>query len=142
MKRGREDTPNTANKRPKAPDNINNLTIMASVGNRESIIKLMELVKSDVALDKAENNLIHYAAQYNHPDLVRDLSAREGNLNLSNVNGDTPLNLAIKMGNDEVVKELLNNKANLEIKDIHNSTPLQNAVMLQKQNIVELLVSN
>jgi cytohesin len=60
-------------------------------------------------------------------------------MNLTDVNGHSPLHIAARLGLEDGVKWLLRNGANIEARDIQSQTPLGNAVDAEQIGVVRLL---
>lgn len=77
---------------------------------------------------------VHY-----NKDLTLKLLEKGANPNLADQNGETPLFLAVKSGNEELVRILLENKADAAIKDNQQKTVFEYAIESNNQAIINLL---
>ena len=77
---------------------------------------------------------VHY-----NKDLTLKLLEKGANANLADQNGETPLFLAVKSGNEELVRILLDHKADVTIKDNQHKTVFEYAVESNDHTIINLL---
>lgn len=77
---------------------------------------------------------VHY-----NKDLTLKLLEKGANPNLADQNGETPLFLAVKSGNEELVRILLDHKADATIKDNQQKTVFEYAIESNNKAIINLL---
>ena len=108
-------------------------------------IELVKLLKQyDAKFEALTNfgkNVVHIAAESNHPTMLIYLILNEARDFLcADENGSTPLHWACYSGAYEVVNYLLKLKVDINVQDKENITPLFLAVANNKENIVRLLL--
>ena len=108
-------------------------------------IELVKLLKQyDAKFEALTNlgkNVVHIAAESNHPTMLIYLILNEaGDFLCTDENGSTPLHWACYSGAYEVVNYLLKLKADINAQDKESITPLFLAAANNKENIVRLLL--
>lgn len=73
-------------------------------------------------------------------DIVRKLCKAGADVSIKDVNGDTPLHIAAKMGFPEIIKILIKYGANISEENNKGMTPIQVAAKKQKKESVEALI--
>uniref|UniRef100_A0A914PZZ9 Ankyrin repeat protein n=1 Tax=Panagrolaimus davidi TaxID=227884 RepID=A0A914PZZ9_9BILA len=76
-------------------------------------------------INKKKQTLWHFVAASGHYENLRKLMTDRGNddsLNFQDLNGNTPLHLAVKRGFEKIVEELLNHGAFYNVENINNET--------------------
>ena len=90
------------------------------------------------------NTILHLACRYVNSDYLKKLLSLKDkskfDLNVKNKIGNTPLHMAIDIGNVSKVEELIKAGADLEVLDDKNYTPLQLAIT--KFNILYVDINN
>lgn len=108
----------------------------------DTIQRAMKMGADINEIDEAGNNLLHFAARNEDPEVLRlifDLGFRLANVNQQNKGGKTPLMKAVKIGNTENVLALLARGA---LPDIANgATALHVACSWDQAEIASLLVN-
>jgi uncharacterized protein len=92
---------------------------------------------------KIENRYeLHQACFHNHLcEVKKILTNRNIDINLQNELGQTPLNIASKLGNFHIVEYLLKKNCIINLCDNEENTPLHNACFMGHYNIVKILLS-
>ena len=108
-------------------------------------IELVKLLKQyDAKFEALTNlgkNVVHIAAESNHPTMLIYLILNEaGDFLCTDENGSTPLHWACYSGAYEVVNYLLKLKSDINAQDKESITPLFLAAANNKENIVRLLL--
>lgn len=85
--------------------------------------------------DKHET-MLHEAVKQDASKVVAFLVGKGADLNVKNINGDTPLHLGARMDRKNIVYALLNYGANINIENIFNELPIFDAV---KDGSIEML---
>ncbi|CAI9736858.1 tyrosine-protein kinase HTK16-like [Octopus vulgaris] len=87
-------------------------------------------------------NLLHKAVQDQNTKLcAKILNSKEcPDINTRNIDGDTPLHIACKIGNSNIVKLFLKYKVNLSVKNQDHCTPLQVACQANQPEIISDLL--
>lgn len=99
-----------------------------------------------ISVLKRENTKLHKAAGKNQTSTVQKIiesqtiDAKSGVLNCKNLEGYTPLHIAIIKGHLEVVKLLIKNGANIELNDDASNSSLYLAVIYSRVQIVKFLL--
>jgi len=78
----------------------------------------------------------------NNTNALITLIEKGADINTANTDGQTPLIVASKLGEEKTVELLLSKKANVFHRDKHNSTALHEAIKNNYSNIAELLIKN
>jgi ankyrin repeat protein len=91
---------------------------------------------------KMENKYeLHQACYHNHLfDLKRILLYRHSDINLQDESGQTPLNIAAKLGHLQIVQYLLKKDCLINLCDNDENTPLHNACFMGHYDIVKTLL--
>lgn len=91
---------------------------------------------------KMENRYeLHQACFHNHlSEVKRILINKNIDINLQNELGQTPLNIATKLGNFHIVEYLLKKNCLINLCDNEENTPLHNACYMGYYNIVKTLL--
>ena len=115
----------------------------ATYGNHLAVIAL--LLKNGAILKQAENkaewSLLHYAANYNHTNLIQYYLEKGLDINKKSASGWTALALAADKGFEESVKELLkHNNIKVDLYTKRKSTPLILAAANGHTKVVKLLL--
>lgn len=92
--------------------------------------------------DDLQNRMIHIAAQYNNLSVAQLLAAVGGNLNIKNIEGDTPLHIASKYNNKDVVSFLITQGASITERNNLGETPMFQAVKTGDINMILALYNN
>lgn len=90
--------------------------------------------------DEYQLGPLHYAAYHNHTGVMKLLLAQGANINLKDVNEQTPLDIAVDVGNLEAARLLLEKGANVDIKDKEGWTYLHYAIIKENIELVVLLI--
>lgn len=101
-----------------------------------SLSKIKSLVRSGSNLDRVDclhNSVLHLSVE--HPHILKYFLEQNVNPMSENLNGETPLHLAAKVGNLDSAMMLL---TNINTQDIHGNTPLHLAMRHPK--MVKLLL--
>lgn len=94
-----------------------------------------------IAKDVQGTNLLLFAIQMNHPDIVKYLLS----MNIFNVNdrdnhNDVPLLAAIRTGNHEILDALLSHKdIDISVRGLRNTTSLLEAIRANNQSLIAFL---
>lgn len=96
----------------------------------------------DLLHKKIENKYeLHQACYHNRLyDVKRILSRRNIDINLQNELGQTPLNIAAKLGHMHVVEYLLKKNCLIDLCDNDENTPLHNACFMGHYHTVKILL--
>lgn len=87
--------------------------------------------------DQHLHTLLHLAALYEMPGIVRFLLENGANSQLQNVLGDTPLHIAARVDrNGPIVKHLLTH-TNSKLRNAEGNTPLHIAILCQNFSAIE-----
>ena len=89
--------------------------------------------------DDYGNTSLHWAASWDHKDVVQLLLARNADVNARDNGGFTPLRLAALKGYKDVADLLLAHNADVNTKDYDGFTPLHSAAVMSHKDMVELL---
>ncbi|MCS5711372.1 ankyrin repeat domain-containing protein [Candidatus Berkiella aquae] len=84
--------------------------------------------------------LLHWAVEYNQPNIVRLLLDHGARPNIHDATGWTPLHLAAASGYSEIIQILLSKNININEKNRRGDTPLQIAAMRNHPKTVTLLL--
>ena len=79
------------------------------------------------------NSFLHIATMENLPELVKYFTDKGANLNIQNLNGDTPLHIAAREKFELCTRILLNGKAALDIPNNNNQIPFDYFDNMQKK---------
>ena len=80
------------------------------------------------------NSFLHIATMENLPELVKYFTDKGANLNIQNLNGDTPLHIAAREKFDLCTRILLKGKAALDIPNNNNQIPFDYFDNMQKKD--------
>jgi ankyrin repeat protein len=93
--------------------------------------------------DKSKNYPIHYAVFFNNIKIIELLVSKKININITDINGNTPLILSIKNKNKAIIKFLLDlPDINPNITNNQGHTALHIAANYEFETIVELILEN
>eukprot|EP01124_Arcella_intermedia_P015893 TRINITY_DN22446_c0_g4_i1.p1 TRINITY_DN22446_c0_g4~~TRINITY_DN22446_c0_g4_i1.p1 ORF type:complete len:546 (+),score=134.45 TRINITY_DN22446_c0_g4_i1:234-1640(+) len=116
---------------------------------RNSVTEIEILLdgKADISVQgrKDKNSPLHLAVMCkDSTDMINSLLKNSANVNAQNLDGETPLVLAVANKNKEIskVQALLQAKADVELKSLTGETPLQLAVISGGEEMVNLLLDN
>ena len=84
----------------------------------------------------------HFTANLNSFEMAGLLIANGADVNQKSDDGQSPLHIAVRGGNDRLVELLIANGADVNAKDFEDYTPLHNAAWNGRLGVVEVLVSN
>ena len=115
---------------------------LTGVDNDEFICKFLELIADITREDCYQNNLLHYACMYNHPNLVQPLIDQGVDVNGRNQFNGTPLFDAVIDNHFECAAILLANGAKVNVNDFDGETPLSCAVSHEDSESVHLLLNH
>jgi uncharacterized protein len=112
-----------------------NIWIACSDGNIEQVKKYLEYMAVD---SKDENGYtpLHAAASYNHLELIRLLAEHQANLNIQDIDGDTPLHVSQDL---ETVKLLVQLGADPTIRNQEQRLPIEIAHIERAEEVVTFL---
>ena len=85
---------------------------------------------------------LHWAANYNNADTIRELIAHGANIEAEDGDGYTPLHTAAVRNHPESAKVLLEAHANIEARDDYGMTPLHKAACNGADEVVLLLLDH
>jgi ankyrin repeat protein len=90
--------------------------------------------------DKFGRTLLHYAALENKTQYAQSLIEQgQANLNIKDLEGNTPLHIAVQCNNYAMVDFLCKKGAHLDIKNKKQLTPFHISILKKHLNILELL---
>lgn len=114
----------------------------ACEGYSSTFLKFKMLLKHKVKI-KPEEGLLHAASKWNKLEIIHHLVMnRIIYVNDTNVNGETPLIIAVKFCNDKAVKLLIALGATKSHKDKKNRTALYYARKQNQLDICKMLIKN
>ncbi len=87
-----------------------------------------------------QQSAVHKAAQINNTDIVYMLAELEANINAQDINGSTPLMIAVLNKNYFLVKDLIDLNADTELKNKKGLSAFEIARLYQLDDIAELLL--
>jgi len=93
-------------------------------------------------LDGRQSTPLHFAAGYNHPEVVKLLLEKGANLQARDKGGLVPLHNACSYGHYEVAELLIRYGANVNVTDLWKYSPLHEASSKSKPDIVRLLLKH
>ncbi|KAL4881739.1 ankyrin repeat-containing domain protein [Aspergillus karnatakaensis] len=89
-----------------------------------------------------DGSAIHLAAHFNLTSLIKELIRRGHNPDVKDINGVTPLGLAVRRPDaDDVVTTLIEAGASVNTIDNSGHAPIHNAIMYDKLEILKLIVA-
>ncbi|CAG9312429.1 unnamed protein product [Blepharisma stoltei] len=107
----------------KNSDGNDTLLLAAAQGYAKVIQFLLQHNQDPTVVNNFNNNIVHEAALHGHSELVEILLAIEVPfLNSKNIEGDTPLHIAVKNNHADVAVALLRKGASIQIKNNHGQT--------------------
>jgi ankyrin repeat protein len=119
-------------------------------GDREAVKALLENGHRVLACDCTGDSALHHAvrAKTGSRKVLKELlKSREmirnpNGINRPNMDGETPLHLAIRLGKAELVTKLLAAGADVDGPDRYGRPPLERALSGNKDKIVEILLES
>lgn len=98
------------------------------------------LKQKEIKDNSLNKPLLILAIQKKQNDVVKMMIEKGANINVKNLNGQTPLHVAILTNNIEIAKYLIEKGADLNIKDCKGQTPLYLAILKNNVEIAKLLI--
>lgn len=129
-----------------APDVFGRTAILNAVDryNLDAVKTLIEVGADASIADKSGRTVVHYAATNNMPDVVKTVmegkSKVKPDLDAKDADGETPLMIAAKYGNERVIEVLMAHGADATVADEAGHTPLETAVKLNYGSAVRALI--
>jgi len=100
----------------------------AAANRTEDIARVKARIDSSTDINKSEpgsgRTLLHDAVFYQSPELVKYLIEKGANINPADIQGYTPLILAVQSNNQAVINLLIEKGADLNSRDVYGYTPL------------------
>ncbi|GMO44250.1 MAG: ankyrin repeat domain-containing protein [Termitinemataceae bacterium] len=93
------------------------------------------------ARDGLGNTILHYVTQWKLDKQIVLLASKGANLEASNVTGETPLFIAVKINSSSTIKALLDSGASINGRDTLGNTALHAAVRWNAQAAAEALIA-
>lgn len=88
--------------------------------------------------DKEKNNAIHLATSTDQSEILKlVINENKSKLNDQNADKNTPLHLALNIGNIDIIRILIDNGANINIKDNEGKTAVQLAIKIGLEEIMK-----
>ncbi|XP_037654718.1 ankycorbin isoform X2 [Choloepus didactylus] len=115
------------------------LHLAAKNSHHECVKKLLQSKCPAESIDSSGKTALHYAAQ-GCLQAVQVLCEHKSPINLKDLDGNTPLLLAIQNGHSEVCRFLLDHGADVNSRDKNGRTVLMLACEIGSSNIVEALI--
>ncbi|KAK4337151.1 hypothetical protein RND71_043369 [Anisodus tanguticus] len=143
-----------------APEPVKKLLMNHKLINNNPEYKLLESAKNgDLAiveailnvepqlvncrdLDGRQSTPLHFAAGYNHPDVVKLLLEKGADIHARDKGGLVPLHNSCSYGHYEVAELLIKYGANVNVTDLWKYSPLHEAASKSKPDIVRLLLKH
>jgi uncharacterized protein len=104
----------------------------------EALLKLG--AKPDFQEPETLDSTMHVAASERYPKGVKILHQHKANIEICNIDGETPLLVAARRYADDVVQYLVDNGANVNHVDLYGNTPLFWARRTENKEMEELLL--
>lgn len=116
-----------------AQDYYGTTPLHLAVGEKQIDVTKLLLRRNGIDVNLADlfgNTALHFAVKdYKNDDIVDALLSIENiKVNLVNKKGETPLNLAVRLGSVPMVRKLIRKEADVNIVDMKGNTPLHYAV--------------
>ena len=105
-------------------------------------IQTYGMVDQALTYDDENNRILHLVAQYGTPAMMDLILALKPNLDITNVDGNTPLHLAALGGQTDAVEKLLGQGASPNLPNINHEFAINMAVRSGKFEIVRMLYSS
>lgn len=105
----------------------------------------ISLLAEDVNVEIRDEDgltLLHYAAKNNHREMVKILIEHGCDIDSPNNQGDTPLLMTVKAGNQKIAETLLAKGADCKKKDINGHDVLDIAILSINPDLVEILLKS
>uniref|UniRef100_A0A0K0EXH4 Centaurin beta 1A (projected from Caenorhabditis elegans ortholog cnt-1) n=1 Tax=Strongyloides venezuelensis TaxID=75913 RepID=A0A0K0EXH4_STRVS len=104
------------------------------------IVKMLELLANGFDINSLiqGNTPLHIAVRYNNQAMIEFLILNGGKINAFNEDLDTPLNIAVTIGDPLLVYQLIKRNADKSIKNKRGLTPLECAMENEHANVVVL----
>ncbi|RYE05819.1 MAG: ankyrin repeat domain-containing protein [Rickettsiaceae bacterium] len=114
--------------------NLNNTDYISKIFNNIDI--------NNALLTPAKRpSLLHLAAQQGGDQIIKELvSKHQADINIRNLNGETPLHIAAKTDKASTIETLIELKADIEAQDIDGNTPLMMATRAGHQKSIHVLL--
>ncbi|QCE43394.1 ankyrin repeat domain-containing protein [Psychroserpens sp. NJDZ02] len=125
-------------------ENYNDIFQAAQNGN-VSKIKLALANGTDINITRdndANQSMLHYAANFNHLNLVQLLVENGIDINKGDTYGKTALHIAARKGALLIVKHLIEHGAIIDKKNEENETPFNEAIYNNSIECAEILIKN
>jgi len=108
----------------------------------DKMIDFIDFLLKEINIDKPDSEGYTPLILANTSVMMNLLIVKGANVNISNIDGDTPLMFAIDKEDFNMVKLLIDNHANVNIADIGGNTPLLMAFIKNNREIIKLLIDN
>ena len=122
----------------KVADDIKN----GSVDNVKAYIYKYNYVDQPMTGDDLQNRMIHIACFYNQLDILQLLIAVNANINMKNLNGDTPLHITVSNNNKDTTNLLISQGASITERNNAGETAMFSAVKTGDITMVLTLYNN
>jgi len=130
------------------PDTLKTLLMIASqygINDKKLFDLLMKYNPNKDLQDKTKSTALHIACKYNNGKMIPRL-VTEKNINMKDINGKTPLMIAVEEKSSECIKILLSDdcmifNVDINVKDYNGNSPLVNVIIkFNKSNELEELI--
>jgi ankyrin repeat protein len=113
----------------------------AVINKKQAIVE--ELLKTGASIEhRNQGSLLHIAIEKGYYSIAETLIEHGAKLNCFNVNGYTPLGIAVLYGREQLCKLLIDNGADVNLSGTKTYKPLFIAHLYSYKNIAKLLIKN
>jgi ankyrin repeat protein len=126
---------------------VDDMKVVSSIKDGDLVylkeyIRTYGMVDQPLTNDNENNRILHLVAQYGTPDMLDLILALKPKLDITNVDGDTPLHLSSLSGKVDNTEKLIGQGAPLNIPNINKEFPIHKAIQSGNFELVRLLYNN
>jgi ankyrin repeat protein len=123
-----------------SPPKADVLDFLLNIPQKNPIKELIEILKIERSDVEVFLRGIHHAVEANNHNVIKQIAAAEGDLNVRDEQGNAPLHHAVNRNELGTVRVLIENGADINATDANGYTPLHLAISQNRMDLVRELV--